>query len=375
MPILPHRVDWWTALICSQVAGFFQIGFGMGGPVGAGQAVSRQSGLCHAAIIRLAVAGLLAFTGAGAAAACIEETARRNPGEGSQSTALAGQVVEIVDRSAEHRVVAGDTLTSIGARYGVEPRLVAEANRLDPDAWLRVGQRLRIESRHLAGHRLPEGLVINLPQRMLLLFRGGRVAGAWPVAVGRPDWPTPTGSFTVVSLETDKTWYVPLSIQREMQREGLPVLTRVPPGPDNPLGRHWIGLSLPAIGIHGTIAPASIYGFRSHGCIRMHPDDVADLFGRVSRGEPGRIVYEPLAIGRDGSGRIWFQASPDAYRRSAGSLDEVRAMATARGIDAGQIAWDRVRSMLTSRDGLARTVGIGLPAGGEAGDRESMKER
>jgi lipoprotein-anchoring transpeptidase ErfK/SrfK len=262
MPIRPHSVDWCKALICAQLADFFQIGFGMLFPGGAGRAVLRQARLCHAPVLRFAMAVLLWFALAPAGAGCIEAPAQRNPDVAVQSLVVVDHPIELIDRSAEYRVVAGDTLSSIGARRGVEPRLIAAANRLDPGALLRVGQRLRIESRHLAGYRLADGIVINLPQRMLFLFRQSRVAGAWPVAVGRPDWPTPTGAFTVISLERDKTWYVPLSIQNEMRREGRPVLTRVAPGPDNPLGRHWIGLSLPAIGIHGTIAPASIYGFR-----------------------------------------------------------------------------------------------------------------
>ena len=52
----------------------------------------------------------------------------------------------------------------------------------------------------------------------------------------------------------------------------------MPPGPDNPLGKHWLGLSIHGYGIHGTIAPSSIYQFRTHGCIRLHPDDIAELF-------------------------------------------------------------------------------------------------
>ncbi len=212
----------------------------------------------------------------------------------------------IVDRSTEHVVARGDSLVSIGARYGVSVQLIARQNGLDPRKPLRPGQVLQVTARHVVPQPLDEGILINLPQRMLFLFRGGRLASAYPVAVGRASWPTPTGHFKVLTRETDKTWIVPVSIQEEMRREGKPVLTRVPPGPENPLGRHWIGLSLPAIGIHGTIAPASVYGFRSHGCIRVHPDDVAQLFDRVAIGEPGRIVYLPLLIAQGDDGRIWF---------------------------------------------------------------------
>ncbi|ODS96504.1 MAG: hypothetical protein ABS56_12950 [Lautropia sp. SCN 69-89] len=269
----------------------------------------------------------------------------------------------IVDRSTEHVVARGDSLVSIGARYGVSVQLIARQNGLDPRKPLRPGQVLQVTARHVVPQPLDEGILINLPQRMLFLFRGGRLASAYPVAVGRASWPTPTGHFKVLTRETDKTWIVPVSIQEEMRREGKPVLTRVPPGPENPLGRHWIGLSLPAIGIHGTIAPASVYGFRSHGCIRVHPDDVAQLFDRVAIGEPGRIVYLPLLIAQGDDGRIWFEASPDVYRKGAGTLDDVRTMAVERGIAPDSIDWRRVETMLRARDGLAREVGVDRDGG------------
>lgn len=271
---------------------------------------------------------------------------------------------EIADFSNEHVVVRGDSLTSIGARYGQSVRRLAETNGLDPRARLEVGQRLIVCSRHLAPRvaGLDDGIVINLPQRMAFRYVAGRLDGAWPVAVGRPDWPTPVGDFTVRTREQDKTWYVPVSIQEEMRREGKPVLTQVPPGPENPLGRHWIGLSLPAIGIHGTNAPASVYGFRSHGCIRMHPDDVAALFERVTLGERGRIVYEPLLLARDARGRIWFEANPDAYRRGGGTIETVRATAREQGIAEAAVDWAQVATMLRERDGLAREVGP-IPGG------------
>lgn len=264
----------------------------------------------------------------------------------------------IVDRSAEHVVARGDSLASIGARHGVSVRLVARQNGLDSRKPLQPGQVVLVSARHVVPPPLDDGILINLPQRMLFLFRGGRLASAYPIAVGRSDWPTPTGQFRVMTRETDKTWFVPVSIQEEMRRAGKPVLTQVPPGPDNPLGRHWIGLSLPSIGIHGTIAPASVYGFRSHGCIRVHPDDVAELFDRVSVGDSGRIVYEPLLLAQGEDGRTWFEANPDVYRKGAGTLDDVRAMARDRGIAADSLDWRLIETMLRARDGLAREVGI-----------------
>ena len=147
----------------------------------------------------------------------------------------------------------------------------------------------------------------------------------------------------------------PGSIQEEMRREGKPVLTRVEPGPDNPLGRHWIGLSIPAIGIHGTNAPSSIYALRSHGCIRMHPDDVAELFDRVSVGLPGRIVYHPALLAALPDGRVFIEVHRDAYRLAAEPLLALRDLAEERGV-ASRIDWTRAAEVVAARDGIARDV-------------------
>jgi L,D-transpeptidase ErfK/SrfK len=134
------------------------------------------------------------------------------------------------------------------------------------------------------------------------------------VALGRHDWPTPTGSFKIVVKEENPTWDVPKSIQEEMQREGKAVKTCVPPGPDNPLGKHWLGLSIGGYGIHGTIAPGSIYQFQTHGCIRAHPDDVAELFEEVSGGTPVIIVYRRLMLA-DIDGKIYLEVHRDIYKK------------------------------------------------------------
>lgn len=265
---------------------------------------------------------------------------------------------EMVERLLIHQVARGDSLSSLGARYGISTRVLADTIGLEPRRPLRVGQQLAFVSRRLVlSAPFDDGILVNLPQRMLHLYREGRLVHSYPAAVGRSGWQTPTGDFVVVSRQIDKTWIVPPSIQREMESEGKPVLTRVPPGPDNPLGRHWIGLDMPGIGVHGTNAPASVYGFRSHGCIRLHPDDIAQLFDMVSVGEPGRIVYEPLLLARDLQGAVWFEANPDAYRRLRTSQDSVREMARAQGIDDTQLDWPLVEAMLRDRDGLARRIG------------------
>lgn len=111
-----------------------------------------------------------------------------------------------------------------------------------------------------------------------------------------------------------------------MRHAGRAPLVRVAPGPDNPLGDTWFGLSLPGIGIHGTNAPASIYRHQTHGCIRLHPDDIHQLFEIVAVGAVGEIVYQPLLLSVI-NGHVFLEAHPDVYRRSSGPLGRLRATA------------------------------------------------
>ena len=152
---------------------------------------------------------------------------------------LAADYGTIVGDRWVHIVSAGETWATIGARVGVAPLVLASRNQRTIRVPLRPGDALGIDNRHVAPPYERDELVINVAQRMLFHYWGGVLRTQYPVAVGRPDWPTPLGRFSVLVAETDPTWDVPLSIQEEMRRAGKPVLKRVPPGRTNPLGRYW----------------------------------------------------------------------------------------------------------------------------------------
>jgi len=141
----------------------------------------------------------------------------------------------------------GDSFTSLGSRYGVDPEVLAQANGRAIRSRLKAGDGLWIDNRDIVPADIDDGILINVPQRMLFLLSSGHLIAAYPVSVGRPGWRTPRGEFTVVEKRKDPVWRVPPSIQAEMAAQGKRVRTRVPPGPDNPLGKYWVGLSLDSI--------------------------------------------------------------------------------------------------------------------------------
>ena len=264
-----------------------------------------------------------------------------------------------------HVAQAGDSLALLSARFGLAPALLAADNSLARDARLHVGQTLLIDNRHLMPDApAGEQIVVNIPQRLLFHFDDAGFAAGYPIAVGSAATPTFVGPFEIAALEKNPTWDVPASIQEEQRRTGKPVLTHVPPGPENPLGRYWIGLSRAGFGIHGTNAPSSIYGFRTHGCIRLHPDDVSALFAHLAVGMRGRTIYEPVLLGRGSDDIVLLEVNPDPYRRSPDGLGIVRQWVAEQGVEPW-IDWERVHSALRSRAGRPVEISLApvLPAG------------
>jgi lipoprotein-anchoring transpeptidase ErfK/SrfK len=127
------------------------------------------------------------------------------------------------------------------------------------------------------------GKIVVIQSKFVLnLYIDGKLFKQYPVAVGMPAYPTPTGDFVVTERIENPTWTPPNS-------PWAAGLEPVPPGANNPLGTRWIGTSASLVGIHGTPSDSSIGTAASHGCIRMHISDVEDLFERVTVGMPVEI--------------------------------------------------------------------------------------
>jgi lipoprotein-anchoring transpeptidase ErfK/SrfK len=127
-------------------------------------------------------------------------------------------------------------------------------------------------------------IVIHRGSNRLYLYNGTRLVRTFPVATGQPAWPTPLGHFEIVVKQVNPWWFPPT--QDAWAAGAKPV----PPGPGNPLGTRWMGLSAPGVGIHGTSEPWSIGHSESHGCIRMQVPAAEWLFTRVRIGTPVFIV-------------------------------------------------------------------------------------
>lgn len=162
---------------------------------------------------------------------------------------------------------------------------------------------------------------INIPAFELTLFRVNDIPRRYPIAVGQPKTPTPIGRFYVTTKVVNPTWYP--------GGGKAPVL----PGPKNPLGSRWIGLSKAHYGIHGTNAPTSIGKTISQGCIRMYTTDAEDLFRVIEIKDPVIIRYDPVEFERDEIAVNWFCiVYEDVYGIRPVTYDVLLAAARRQGV-------------------------------------------
>ena len=275
------------------------------------------------------------------------------------ATAASGADV-IIGGETSYVVQKGERLELIGAKLGVFWKNIAKENGLDPEVRVTPGQQIRVTTRKIVPRTLEDGIIVNIADRTLYLFKGGNMS-AYPVGVGVPieddfgDWRTPTGKFTVTAKRKNPIWFVPESIQMELAAKGKTVEEIVPPGPKNPLGRYALQTSIPGVLIHETIKPASVYRYQSHGCIRVLPANMEKLFGEVEKGTKGEIIYEPVKVAVTDDGRTYLEVRTDTYRKLASLRDHTWKLINERQLS-GQVDAIRVERVIREQSGIAEDV-------------------
>jgi len=231
----------------------------------------------------------------------------------------------------------------IARRFGVSASAIHNANIGD----LREGgELLLIPKEHIAPLNTGDGIVVNLAERGLYLYSSGRPVSYYPVTIGRRGWETPTGESTIINKARNPTWFPPSWAVEEEP---------VPPGPGNPLGDRWMGLSIKGYGIHATNAPATVGRYLSHGCMRMYPEHARELYGLVKVGTPVTIVYRRVVFGyRRDQPVVYMVYHPDPYEIGAVRLEDVRRELQEYGLD-------RVVDAEAVERALERPMGVPVP--------------
>ena len=267
----------------------------------------------------------------------------------------------IIGGETVYNIVKGDTIELVSAKLGVDKRSIIKKNNIDIKKPLQIGQELRINTRKIVPKIINDGIIVNIPDRMLYFFKNSNIETAFPVGLGMPSWRgmtrwrTPEDKFKVINKRKNPTWRVPESIQWKMMMEGKPVKTIVPSGPDNPLGRYAIDTSIPRVVIHETIWPTSVYQFRSHGCIRIMSENMEKFFKNVEINSSGEIIYKPVKIAVSNEGRVFLEVHKDIYGKVKDLNVEVRGLIEKAGI-ADKVNWHKVDIILKERSGIAEDI-------------------
>src|SRR5512133_3437744 len=270
---------------------------------------------------------------------------------------------KLIGTASSYSVVKADTIRLVAAKLGVSRQHLIKANKLDDKAYLKIGQKLVYNNRKIVPQRMKNGIVVNIPDRTLYYFRQGKLAISIPVALGvaaksdKFDWKTPTGKFKITAKMKEPTWHVPHSIQSEMEEHGKEVITSVPPGTGNPLGKYAIKTSIPGILIHSTTKPWSIYSFASHGCIRVYPEQMEEFFKEVKVNTLGEIIYKPVKLAITEEGRVFLEVHRDVYGKSSGLALEARRMIEKQNL-AERVDWKKVDSIVRLKAGIAVDISL-----------------
>ncbi len=195
-----------------------------------------------------------------------------------------------------------DTLLDIARNHGFGYQDMKLAN-VNVDTWLPDdGQEVVLPSQFILPVASMDGIVLNVPEMRLYYYppkEKGKLQEVftYPLGVGREGWSTPYIKTIIVEKKVNPNWYPPKSILKEHEEAGDPLPKIVKPGPENPLGNYAMRLGRRDYLIHGTNKPNGIGMRISHGCIRLYPEDIKELFSKVSLKTPVNIINQPYKIG------------------------------------------------------------------------------
>ena len=270
------------------------------------------------------------------------------------SASLSAAIPSVVGQIRTIDTSEGETLMDIARQTGFGYENVANANpTIDP--WIPEPESVVIlPGLTVLPHGVKPGLTINLAElRLFHVFGKGTAyqVRSYPLGIGREGRSTPVGEFRVSTKRVNPTWRVPKGL-REID-PSLPPLVR--PGPDNPLGKHWLGLSISGYGIHGTNRPFGVGRRVSYGCMRMYPEQVAELYPMVAIGTSVHIVYQPVKAGWSGD-NLFLEVHPDHLDKKTDLFQEAMQVISKTGVPK-EIDYRQIQELVNQQTGIPQIIG------------------
>ena len=264
---------------------------------------------------------------------------------------------QVYGETLEIEAMYEDTLVDLARTYNLGFNEIIQANPT-VDKWLPgEGTLVKIPSAYiLPNNYLNDGITINLSEFRGYLIQNSKLI-TFPVGIGRMDWKTPLGLSEIDLKLENPAWYPPKTVRDEYKLEGLILDAIVPPGPNNPLGKLAMRINIPGgYFIHGTNRPDGVGMEISHGCIRLFPEDIKEVFKMSSIGTRVLVVDEPIKLAKSGN-KIFLQFHHSKYdfivNENYSYLEtKVINYVTSNNIDIDSINWIKVKKVFEEKSGL-----------------------
>lgn len=171
---------------------------------------------------------------------------------------------------------------ALGERFHIEPKLLETLNA--GKSFTTVGEQILVPNvtRQLGLVQADRITVSKSAKTVTALAADGTVLAQYPSTTGSEHDPLPIGEWKVTIIQHNPIFHYNPDLFWDA-KDG-DEKAKIPPGPNNPVGVAWIGLSKEHYGIHGTPQPGTVGHSESHGCIRVTNWDAAELAQMVKPG-------------------------------------------------------------------------------------------
>jgi L,D-transpeptidase ErfK/SrfK len=262
----------------------------------------------------------------------------------------------VVGSVQHYRIKKGDDLLELARHYGLGYSEIGVMYRQWDPFILPVGTEMTIPTMWIVPNNHGNQIIVNTgAMRLYYYIKNDTQVYTFPIGMGVLDFRTPQGKFRVINKKVNPTWHIPKALQKKYE------MAEMPPGPDNPLGQYKLTLSWGDYGIHGTAMPLGVGRMVSHGCTRMYPEHIKQLFPMVPVGASVEYIYEPAMIGFR-QGHIYLSVHEDVYFKIPSMILHVMNMLEQRSL-ADQVDMRKVMQTVEEHYGNPVDITKGVSAG------------
>lgn len=168
-----------------------------------------------------------------------------------------------------------DIKEMLGERFHMDVRYLEKLNK---GKTYKAGETITVVNTRTPLKSTITRVVADKAAKTLFAYNGDKLVATYPTTVGSDSTPSPHGTYKIVN-KVKMPWYK-ATVGEDKDKQ----VYMLPPGPNNPVGVVWMGLSKPSYGLHGSPVPEGISRQASHGCIRLTNWDVLEVYANIENG-------------------------------------------------------------------------------------------